>query len=267
MVTLAAPAAIASGASAASGAGFSLGSLGSILGGIGSVGGLFGKKKKGPDADDLMAMQEKYRIAAFRKNMDLAKEYGIHPLTMLGVPTSSGASVSAPFQDEESFGEKLGRAGQDIGRALNSGLTNMERLQERLLTAQIEGQEIDNISRASMIARHNQPGNPPNASDLNERLVGSGQTLASRLMSVPAKALGSADGYYPLHTTAYDEEGNPIRVYNSNDLGDNEGAQIAHFFGYTLPDIIGARTGRGAITKFLARILKSPGNEYSKFRK
>lgn len=129
--------------------------------GIQAVSGLLGsKQKRGPSEKDMYTINRNNIMNNMKATIDGARENGIHPLMALGqMPSYSGiaAPSSAPQRDLSSFAN----AGTDLARAVTAGQTNLEKLQERLLTAQIEGQEIDNVSRASQVARTNQPGNPP----------------------------------------------------------------------------------------------------------
>lgn len=171
--------------------------------------------------------------------MDLAKKHGIHPLMMLGVGTPH---TPAPHvSSSPSLGESLAGAGADISRAIQSGTTsNLEKLQERLLAAQIEGQELDNVSRASQIARTTSAAGTPPATSVAAQKA----TIAS--MDTP---FGRTQGGFPLHKTAYDESGNAIRMFNEEDLGDNDIAQIMHYFQYSLPDQA-SNFGRRILNKF-----------------
>ena len=73
----------------------------------------------------------------------------------------------------------------------------------------------------------------------------------SSIGSTFSSLFGSADGLTPLHTMAYDENGSPIRLFNTNDLGDNDIAQWAHTFRYTIPDYIQG-TGKRWAKKFMS---------------
>jgi len=208
------------------------GFIGNALGG--AVSGLFGKKKRGPDEGDQIVMRGRALDADVAQKIETGKKYGIHPLTMLGVQSpyvgQSTMSSSGP-----SFGQDLAMQGVDLARSVAAGQSNMERLQERLITAQIEGQEIDNVSRASMLARANQPGTGPN-----------GVGLSETISKMNVNKVGYRDDMQPLHTIGYDEAGDPIRFYNE-ELGDNEIAQALHAFRYTIPDYLsnkGNRVGR-----------------------
>lgn len=157
--------------------------------------------------------------------MKMAKQHGIHPLMMLGAPS---ASAPTPHIASSSGFQSLAGAGSDISRAISAGhTTNLEKLQERLLAAQIEGQEIDNVSRASQLARTHAAGSAPHASSL------AAQKDAISKMDTP---FGRTQGGFPLHKTAYDEQGNAIRLFNEGDLGDNDWAQLVHLLRYSIPD-------------------------------
>lgn len=210
------------------GAGALLGGIGSLASGLGI--GSKGTSRKRERDSARIAYEEALRYAPqeFQQKMDLAKQHGIHPLMMLGVGSPQVVQPSVVSSDRGMDFGSIAQGGVDIARALSGGTqTNMEKLQERLLAAQIEGQEIDNVSRASQIARVNAAGSPPAASNM-----ASAKEKISR-MDTP---FGRTQGSFPLHKTAYDEEGNAVRFFNEEDLGDNDIAQIAHFLRYTVPD-------------------------------
>jgi len=219
--------------------GSAAGPIGSALGG--AVGSLFGGgKKRGPSEDDLRAFRMHDIYDTFRHTLGAAKEFGIHPLTALGVQTT-GSGYSTASAGGTDYKSMMSDAGADIGRAIAAGGTNLDKLQERLLLAQIQGQEIDNVSRASMLAtKTNAVGSPP--------AMPPGAKAMLNSISTP---LGSADGLLPLHTMAYDENGTPIRFFNTNDIGDNYIAQWGHFFRYTMPDYIQG-TGKRLAKKFMS---------------
>lgn len=83
-----------------------------------------------------------------------AKKAGINPLAALGasIPSGSPVAVGTDFGD---LG--LGKAGQDISRAMKSGMTREQRelhdLNKEMLQTQIEGMKIDN--------RQKMTGTPP----------------------------------------------------------------------------------------------------------
>lgn len=240
MVAPVAASAIASGAAA--GGGLSLSSIGSFLGGLGSfgsaLGGVFGGKKKGPTLQDQINGSIQLQRKSFEQSMANAKNYGIHPLMMLGAPATSGGSISVSSDPAQNTFDKLSalaQGGSDLARGI-AGPSHMEQLQARLLSAQIEGQEIDNVSRASQIARMNQPANGPTMGD-------------PRYPEQLAMGMGFGDTA-PFLRAARDSRGNPIRVYN-DDLGDNEALQAATAMIYSLPDWL-----YSAVTKPAAKVWK-----------
>ena len=83
-----------------------------------------------------------------------ARKAGINPLAALGASLPSGNPV-AVGTDYGDLG--LGAAGQEISRAMQARMTKEQReiheLNKRLLTVQIEGQEIEN--------RNKMTGTPP----------------------------------------------------------------------------------------------------------
>lgn len=97
-----------------------------------------------------------------------AKMAGIHPLYAMGVPTHS---PSATVQDSSPLSQALPQIGQDIGRAISAKETDVDRLNKRLLLAQIKGQEIDNAFKASQARTLTQPGSPPGSPPVVDRTI------------------------------------------------------------------------------------------------
>lgn len=191
------------------------------------------KTTTGARMNALIAQQE------FDGRMESAQKHGIHPLMMLGASTSSPSPVAVSSGGSGRDFSSIAQAGTDLSRAITGGQTKMERLQERLLETQITGQEIDNVMRASQVRTANQVGNPPESS-----------SLAERLLDYKTNRTGYGDSVAGIHKIGMDESGNPIRVYNTDELGDNEVAQALHALRYTFPDYI-----HGNVTKPLARPL------------
>lgn len=111
---------------------------------------------------------KKLEIATdWQARMDAAKKHGIHPLHALGVNVQTTSPVAHVGQSgNPSLGNAIAQGGSEIARAVSAGQSTMEKLQERLLLAQIQGQEIDNVSRASMVARtFSAPGTGPGIPD------------------------------------------------------------------------------------------------------
>lgn len=196
------PAYISAGASAVS-------ALGGLLGG----GGDSPAKATSKVGQANIENEIKWLNTVLPAKLSKAKQLGIHPLTMLGVQPTSGGSVSTA--SSPSFGERLAAAGADISRAISAGSSNMEKLQERLLLAQIEGQEIDNVSRASQTARTFVAGTSTAGLPAGERIGNSAVIPRSIFLK--------------------DRDGRMTEVLNP-DAGDTEMLQFQDYLTRTLPN-------------------------------
>lgn len=105
-----------------------------ISAGASLIGGLFNKSSADKARDQTqqhaaaqMAAQKEFAQNGIRWRVEDAKASGIHPLYALGANTASYAPVSASFQADNSIGNALSNAGQDIGRAVNATRTAPER--------------------------------------------------------------------------------------------------------------------------------------------
>ena len=112
-------------------------------------------------------LQKDFAQQGIRWKVDDAKAAGIHPLYALGASTTSFSplSISGGTADT-SLGDSFSRAGQDIGRAINSTRTSEERAAAATQTAlQLEGLKLDNDIKkatiASTVQRIRQSANPP----------------------------------------------------------------------------------------------------------
>lgn len=174
-----------------------LSAVGTAAGGLGSLvsglGGLFGGKKTStPNIDAQYGYAHKWREAEFRQKMNLGKEYGFHPLTMLGAQVSSGG-VSPVFDsasDNPDIGESIERMGAGVSRAANAyKAQEAEQFDRKVAQAQLEGIELENAGKllanqraASELRLMNSPGTPP-------RLVGGGEVMPGSGQPVPAHQL------------------------------------------------------------------------------
>lgn len=137
-----------------------LANAGSFLQGVGGVASLFGDGGNGLDEGAMVAQSknalrwqlryDKQRLSAIREG---AKEAGIHPIYALGGGSGSFSAPIAVDGSGPSMADRMAAAGSDIYRAATQMDTEADRLQKRLLLAQIEGQEIDNAYAASRVAR------------------------------------------------------------------------------------------------------------------
>lgn len=130
-----------------------------------------------------------------------ARAAGIHPLAAMGVPLSSGPSVSVGGTD---WSSALGSMGQDISRAAGAVQTPNERKQAATLSSlQLERAGLENELLRSQIARANQPVNPPlpsptSAGDaLLNRTPTAGTTTVPVEVSATERNPAKAAGYHP----------------------------------------------------------------------
>lgn len=164
------------------------------------------------------AIQDQYALARqwgpkifaadFRNKMELAEKYGINKLTMMGQPAAAMPGVSVPSGGGQDGGvlDGLSSIGEGFSRIRAGAQTTMEKLQERLLTAQIDGQEIENARRASELAVMQQPGNPPSLQTVPDNFY--------EKLSNTRVGIGAASPLFNLRIT---QDGIPVREFNTND--------------------------------------------------
>lgn len=141
--------------------------LGSILGAIGSVaGGILTNKANAEAAEDAQKfnaeMQLKFAKNALQWKAKDAEKAGISKVFAMGAPAQSFTPSSVGSTSSYDF---LGSAGQNIGRAMEAGMSNPQRVDALTKTAQaiqLEGLSLDNdIKRAqltSIVRTNSQPG-------------------------------------------------------------------------------------------------------------
>ncbi|AXH73761.1 MAG: DNA pilot protein [Microviridae sp.] len=245
-------AAVGAGASAGASAGLGslLGSAGSFLGGLSSIGGLF--KKSGPSLKSLNKQaevqynwQRKLNQTALQDKVADANAAGIHPLYAISGQTNQGG-ISMPSGDAPD-NDRFERMGQNIERAVTAYSTKNDRAlmqKSTMLDLERKGLEnevLRNQAAGSRLALQTQAGQPP----ANQSVSGTKSKLEE--MGTP---LGSEDGIVPMHVMGYDEDMNPIRVFNQK-LGDNDTLQALHALRYTLPDYI-----QGGIRNYKKKYIK-----------
>ncbi|AZL82752.1 DNA pilot protein [Apis mellifera associated microvirus 48] len=136
--------------------------LGSLASGVGSIlGGLGFGKSKAPDPAWLAEVQAQsslsYEKRAFDQKMELAKSHGLHPLAVLGVPTSSFAPAMLPSTDPGIDFSAIGTGFSDILKSQTVPTPEkaaagpvIDPRQDRLISA--------NVDRAEAEARRAQIG-------------------------------------------------------------------------------------------------------------
>lgn len=117
-----------------------------------AIGGFAEAQREEKNFDRNVALQREFANNGIRWKVEDAKRAGIHPLYALG---SQPASFSPVAVQGGHIADTFDKIGSNIDRARQAGQTSLERLQERLLSAQVEGQEIDNAYKASQYSRLN----------------------------------------------------------------------------------------------------------------
>lgn len=145
------------------------GILGSLISGVSSIFGGSQKDKAAKEvaAQNIAAQQAFAQQGITWKAQDAVNAEnatGINKLALLGVPTSSFSNITG----DSGLGEGIGKAGQDIGRAVaaaTSRPSRQQQLEEQLLEAKIANVNADTVrmsAAASAIAtKLGQPGTPP----------------------------------------------------------------------------------------------------------
>lgn len=106
-----------------------------ISAGTSLLGGLFGQSQARSQqrqqmqlAQQQMAMQREFAQQGVRWRVDDARQAGVHPLFALGAQTHSYSPVSVGGgSSDNSMGDAIASAGQNIGRAVQSEMTAGER--------------------------------------------------------------------------------------------------------------------------------------------
>lgn len=106
------------------------------------------------------ALQREFAQNSIQWKTADAKAAGIHPVYAMGAQVSP-ASASFTASPVHSSGDSWRAAGAGLARAASAGQTASQRLGDRLLESQIEGQEIDNAYKRSQLALQSGSQVPP----------------------------------------------------------------------------------------------------------
>jgi len=119
------------------------------------AGGLLGNSAKRKEADKQYERQKEFATQGIRWKVEDAKAAGIHPLYAMGASTHS----FSPVQTGTDY-DFLGKAGQEVGRAIDSTRDNegkVTALQQGIAAQELRGKELDNkmkeLELASQIAK------------------------------------------------------------------------------------------------------------------
>lgn len=146
-----------------------------VSAGANIIGGLFNRQASKDAAHNTrvaqqaqMQQQRAFAQNGIRWRVDDAKKAGIHPLYALGANTPTYTPTSSTFAADNSIGNSFAAAGQDIGRAINSTRTGMERVDaftKSMQNLQLETAAVDLETKkavlASQIARNRDNATPP----------------------------------------------------------------------------------------------------------
>lgn len=230
-----------------------LASAGSFLQGAGSLlGGLgFGsKEKKGPSLQEQYAAQQGHERDSFNQKMALAKQHGIHPLAMMGIPMSTFAPSIVPESSSGVDFAQLGYGANQIASnfvkppddkpVVDPRADALADANLRLAKAQASRAEwdalhaqfqVEDMARQSLVG---QPGNPPGArvsndvsamrslaaaqSGLDPAVFGGASPLSMKQEVLPPhpRKLGYGAGTDQAFVTTMDATGKPGTVLNQN---------------------------------------------------
>nr|QJB19662.1 MAG: DNA pilot protein [Microvirus sp.] len=244
-----------------------------ISAGTNLLGGLFGGKKKQPDPltqfREMQGEANRYALDYTTKYPSAAaygfKEAGIHPIYGFGSGAAMGSmpgiSTSGGNTDTDSF-NTMQSVGQGLSRVAHAYLSREEREATKTAAAlTLENQKLQNDRLKAEIALMTQPGSPPGLS-YGSAIPGQPDSRYPMRDKLP---LG-VDSAAPLWKLARDQKGNPMRVYNSTELGDSEFLQTLGAIGVTLPDWIHGNIGKPAadkLSKFWHFIASKPHYRYN----
>lgn len=189
-------------------------------GGIKSLFG--GGQKRGPDAEDQILLNARNFEETFRTKMEMGKEYGIHPLAMLGV---SDGGFSPSYQVDGNNGPDFESMGQNVGRLRDALSSKGERgIQKAMNALQLERAALENKLLASQITSINRSNIPPRVAE-GRFVPGQGQD------DIQINPTVTGD---PRHAFLYEKDGRVIPILNP-DAGDNEILMMWDFIQHTAP--------------------------------
>lgn len=162
--------------------------LGELIGaGASILGGILGNKSAEKAAKQNYKQQKEFAQSGIQWKVKDATKAGIHPLYALGANTHS---FSPSNVGSTALGEGIAQAGQNIGRALDSGRSSGERLSVRANELALQRGELENLKLATEIRLLQQPGTPP--APITERAIIDGQGVTSTAPEViPQQVMGS----------------------------------------------------------------------------
>jgi hypothetical protein len=217
--------------------------LGSIISaGAGLIGGLVGSNNSSNTSRDInnanINQSREFAQNSISWRVADAERAGVHPLYALGAPSVSFNPAHVGDNSGGILAKSLSGAGQDIGRAVNQGLNReareLQEMQLKSATLDMEGKAIDNQLRAERLRqmRNNAPtptgtssvtGNSLGVPGQNSVKVNRSEVTAS-MKGRPGADAGMQNSiqYRPVVTS----KGHVVQAYPEDDLLDAEGTFV-----------------------------------------
>jgi hypothetical protein len=243
---------------------------GSFASGLGSIASAFGLGgNDGPSFrtqlnDSIVAQNEHMHYGALRA-IRSGKQLGLNPLTLLGKSPING--FTAQYNSPQK-GPDLEALGQGIDRAANAGRSMIQRKldEEALEHARLQNDYLKTQIAGSQIAIANTGATVPVGTGIGSKHANSPDRnegfSADALKRVKSDRPGFEDGIAQKHKLVMDDRGDPIRVLNTDVVGDNEILMLQDALVNTFPDM-----ARNEIRALLKTVLGAPGRRWKKIKK
>lgn len=195
--------------------------ISSAVGGISSLFG--GKSKRGPSLQDYYSYTYQGWQDEIPVKVAAAKKAGVHPLYAIGAPTTGFSPPAMVGSDSgPNMGQRLADFGQDVSRAVGAYASREDRERAAVNAAlDTENRQLQNDLLRSQIRRASSAGTASGVT-LDGPVVGQSDARYPIQQNMP---MGYGDTA-PLWVKGKDANGDPVRVYNTNGLGDNETLQV-----------------------------------------
>lgn len=131
-----------------------------ISAGANLLGGWLGQKSQDENAANNIKYQKQFAKNSIQWRAADALKAGIHPIYALG---ASGSSFS-PVSVGDSMGPAIAAAGNDIGRAVATGMSPEGQVSAKMTALALERGGLENELLRSQIRSINAPGSPPGIS-------------------------------------------------------------------------------------------------------
>lgn len=128
-----------------------LSTIGTAVGAAGQIASAFGGSRRSRTKALRQDRRHLYKQARElpEQQVEGFKRAGIHPLFGMSGGTAQYSAPSSITSNDDSLGTAMQKMGNGIGRASEALASNRERLQNRLLETQVDGQELENTKKAA----------------------------------------------------------------------------------------------------------------------